>query len=140
MKLILEIYIKALGIYAFITIPALKSTALYFPSLFCAVVFGSAAWLFFSIVMGIVQYTNGNSLVKWIMLIISVPVGVAIGHTLIELFGLKAHVWRLNKNLLFPLAAVIAGWISLWINKTKITETFTEMKTLKVVDIKNQKS
>jgi hypothetical protein len=124
MKLTFEIYLKALGFYALLTAPALVLFFMYFISLFYVLLFGLAAWLVFAALFISVASLQINTTLKWFIISIAVPLGVAAGHTLIGVFRFERNVWELNGFLLFPLAAVIAGWISLYISRNKIADLF----------------
>lgn len=124
MKLSFEIYLKALGFYALLTAPALVLFFMYFISLFYALLFGFAAWIVFAALFIPVVSLQINTSLKWFIISIAVPLGVATGHTLIGVFRFERNVWELNGFLLFPLAAVIAGWISLYISRKKVASLF----------------
>lgn len=124
MKLTFRIYLQALGFYSLLTTPALMLAPMYFISLFYALLFGLAAWIVFAALFIPVASMQIKALLKWIIVSIAVPLGVATGHTLIGVCRFERNVWELNGILLFPLAAVIAGWISLYTSRNKVAALF----------------
>lgn len=47
--------------------------------------------------------------------------GVCLGLQLIETFKCQKNVWEINGFSLFPLAAIVAGCISAYINRKEIS-------------------
>ncbi|CAN5627056.1 hypothetical protein BH10BAC2_BH10BAC2_13540 [soil metagenome] len=124
MKISFEIYLKALGFYAVLTTPALVEVSIYFLSLFGALIFGFFAWIVFLLVLRILQCLPFSKKTRWLILVFSIPLGVAADYTLIGLFIFNRNVWVFHELLLFLLAAVIAGWISLYTNRSIVTTEF----------------
>jgi hypothetical protein len=124
MKISFEIFLKALGFYAVLTTPALVEVSTYFLSLFGALIFGFYAWIVFLLVLRVLQYLPFSKKTRWLILVFSIPLGVAADYTLIGLFIFNRNIWAFHELLLFLLAAIIAGWISLYTNRSIITTEF----------------
>ena|SRR5215204_2416818 len=113
MKTPFIIYIKAVGIYALITIPALGMPIMYFISMVYVLFYGWFAWGVFTIIYLVTVFCNPGFLSKMIILSIAVVVAVAIAFQMLEVLKVENNIWNSEPFLLFPLAAVISGWISL---------------------------
>jgi len=107
------IYIKAVGIYALITIPALGMPIMYFISIIYVLFYGWFAWAVFTIIYLATVFCNPGFLPKMLILSIGVVVAVAIAFQMLEVLKVENNIWNSGPFLLFPLAAVISGWISL---------------------------
>jgi hypothetical protein len=113
------IYIRALGIYALITLPALGLPPMYILSLIYAFVFGWFAWFLFSLLSLAVVNSTLIHHYRLLLLSIAVPVSVAFAFQMIEVFDAFDNVWQSGGFLIFPLAATISGWLSLGISEKK---------------------
>lgn len=120
MKITFKTFSLAILAYAVITVPIIVIPFMYFYSLALAVGFGIAAWLIYSLVFFLVKQLNIIAETKWFLLIIAVPIGVAVGYTLIEVFGVWNNVWNAGWLMLFPFAATVAGWIGLYKTRHEI--------------------
>lgn len=107
------IYIKAVGIYALITIPALGMPIMYFISMVYVLFYGWFAWAVFTIIYFVTVFCNPGFLSKMLILSIGVVVAVAIAFQMLEVLKVENNIWNSGPFLLFPLAAVISGWVSL---------------------------
>lgn len=115
----------ALVAYAVITIPTIVIPRMYAYSLAIATGFGLAAWLVYSLIFLLVKALNIRLELKWLILIISIPICVAISYTLIEVFDVWKDVWNAGLLMLFPLTAIVSGWISLYKTRTEIDEVLS---------------
>lgn len=122
MKITFKTFSLAILAYAVITVPIIVIPFMYFYSLALAVGFGIAVWLIYALVFYLVKQLNVVIEIKWLLLIIAVPIGVAVGYTLIEVFGVWNNVWSAGWLMLFPLAATVAGWIGLYKTRDMIDE------------------
>lgn len=113
----LTIYIRAYFIYAVITLPALVFPLMYLLSLGYAFIFGWFAWLLFSLIHLVTGTFSPAHQYRLLILSIAVPVAVAFAFQMIEMFDAYDNVWQSGVFLLFPLAATIAGWVSLGISE-----------------------
>jgi hypothetical protein len=107
------IYIKAVGIYALITIPALGMPVMYLISMMYVFLYGWFAWAVFTIIYLAAIFCNPGFKSKMVILSIGVVVAVAIAFQMLEVLAVQKNIWNSGPFLLFPLAAVISGWVSL---------------------------
>lgn len=119
MKTAFIIYIRAVGIYAIITFPAMIFPIMYLMSMQYVLLYGWFAWAFFTIIYLIAAYLDFRYLTKMTILSISVVASVALAFQMLEMLHVEDNIWH-SGFLAFPLAAVIAGWISLIISRRKI--------------------
>ncbi|MBL7748286.1 MAG: hypothetical protein JNM19_12695, partial [Chitinophagaceae bacterium] len=113
------IYIRAVGLYALITLPALFLPLLYVLSLFYAFFFGWFAWALFSLLSWCTVSITAIHHYRMLLLTFAVPASVAFAFQMIEVFDAWDNVWQSGGFLLFPLAATLAGWVSLFISEKK---------------------
>ena len=105
-----------------ITLPVIGVPIMYGYSLLLAIGFGIPAWIAYTLIFLFVKSSSLNPDLKWLLLILAVPFGVAFAYTLIDVFGVWKNVWNAGWLMLFPLAALVAGWISLYKTRTIIDE------------------
>ena len=117
------IYIRAVGIYALLTLPAVILPIMYFISMVYVLFYGWFAWAVFMIIYVITIFCNPSYLVKIIILTIGVVVAVLFAFQMLEVLGVEQNIWHSGEFLLFPLAAVIAGWISLSLSKERVKQS-----------------
>ena len=108
--------------YAIITLPVIAVPIMYGYSLLLAVGFGIIAWCIYALIFLLVKSSKINPDLKWLILILAVPIGVALAYSLIGFLGVWKNVWNAGWLMLFPLAAVVAGWIGLHKTRTIIDE------------------
>lgn len=120
MKIPFKIYIQSVGVYALLTMPVLIFPFMYFISLFYVVLFGWFAWLLFTMVYFFTDRYNIRFETKMTILVLSIPVAVAFSFQMLQVFLMEENVWNSGSFLLFPVAAVIAGWISLFLERKAI--------------------
>ncbi len=114
MKTPFIIYIWSVGLYCLLTLPAIFLPIMYMISIFYVLTFGWFAWALFSIIYVIVDKTVIASITRMLLLFIAVPVSVAFAFQMIEVFDAERNIWNSGSFLLFPLAATVSGWISLF--------------------------
>ena len=117
------IYIRAVGIYALLTLPAVILPIMYFISMVYVLFYGWFAWAVFMIIYVITIFCNPSYLVKIIILTIGVVVAVLFAFQMLEVLGVEQNIWHSGEFLLFPLAAVIAGWITLSLSKERVKQS-----------------
>ena len=109
MKTSFVIYCRSVGLYALLTTPALLDPPFYVLSLVIVLIFGWISWFafgtFYFIIVGL-PYDFASKLAA-----IFVAVVVAVAITYFILGGTKGDLWHSELGL-FPLAAVISGWVS----------------------------
>lgn len=114
MKTPFIIYMWSVGIYCLLTLPAMFLPIMYMISIFYVLTFGWFAWALFSIIYVIVDKVVGGNITKMFLLFIAIPVAVAFAFQMIEVFDAERNIWNSGSFLLFPLAATVSGWISLF--------------------------
>jgi hypothetical protein len=107
------IYIKAVGIYALLTLPALFQPIMYLISMMYVLFYGWFAWAVFTIIYVIMVFCNPGYRTKMIVLFIGVVAAVAFAFQMLQVLGTEDNVWHSGGFLLFPMTAVFSGWISL---------------------------
>ena len=117
-----NIYIRAVGIYALITLPALVLPVMYFISMVYVVFYGWFAWALFTFIYFITVFCNPQFFTKMSILSIAVVVAVAFAFQMLEVLGVEKNIWQSGGCLLFPLAAVFSGWISLAVSRKKVRQ------------------
>jgi len=120
MKTPFIIYIRAVGIYALITIPALGMPVMYVISMIYVLFYGWFAWAVFTTIYFGTNFCNPGFKSKMVILSIGVVVAVAIAFQMLEVLGVEKKIWSSGLFLLFPLAAVISGLISLSASTQKV--------------------
>ena len=114
MKTPFIIYMWSVGLYCLLTLPAMFLPIIYMISIFYVLTFGWFAWAVFSIIYLIIDKAVNDIFQKMLLLFISVPVAVAFAFQMIEVFDAERNIWDSGSFLLFPLAATVSGWISLF--------------------------
>lgn len=110
------IYLRAFGIYALLTIVTLFLPVLYFMSIYYVLIYGWFACGLFILTSILLDLFDLKPITKYYILASIIPVAVAFAFQMIETFGGWENVWQSGTFLLFPLAAIVSGWISLYIN------------------------
>ena len=119
------VFIRATGIYLLITVPAMAAEPyMYLLSAQYALSFGWIAAVVFLLLFYTIHKTTATLQVKKILLYTSVALAVAIAFQMMEITGEVHHIWQTGAFLLFPLLAVVSGWISAAISKHKINYLF----------------
>lgn len=131
----LLIFIRSIGIYLLLTIPAMAALpVMYLVSAGYALSFGWIAAGLFLLVLHLLKALTIDVSVKKIILFTAVPVAVAVAFQAMELTGAQYNIWHSGLFLMFPAAAVVAGWISLLVQYDSI------VPLLAVKDISNDLS
>jgi hypothetical protein len=113
------IYIRAVFIYAALTLPALFMPLMYLISVFYVLMYGWFAWGLFSMIYLFTDKARMNLVSKMILLTVGVPAAVALAYQMIEIIGDERSVWE-SSFVWFPIGAVVAGWISMYSLKNRI--------------------
>lgn len=122
MKTTFLTFTYAIAMYAIITLPTIVIPTIYGYSMLLAIGFGLAAWIVYSLIFAALKSTDMIVQRKWLILILSIPLCVAIAYHLIGVLKIFDDVWNAEIFLLFPLAAVVAGWISLYKTRNEIED------------------
>ena len=119
MKTAFKIYIKAVGIYALLTLPLIVTFFIYFISIFYVAIYGWFAWGLFSMIYMLTDQLRLNYPTKMLVLTIGTIVSVGFAYQLLEWLHVEDDVWQ-SEFILLPVAAIIAGWISLFIERKNV--------------------
>ena len=119
MKTAFIIYCRSVGFHALLTLPIMALPELYLMSLKYVLIYGWAAWFVFTILFLLLNKLPLDFVPKLFALFISVVIAVACAYQLIEITGIHEDVWQ-SGFIVFPFAAMIAGWISTCVSNEKI--------------------
>lgn len=119
------IFVTALGIYALLTLPALMAPIIYVISLCYAFMYGWIALIVFAAGFYIVVKTISDPVAVMTSLSLLVVASVAIAFHVLGECNKDLNAWHSGGFLLFPLMAVVAGIISLFMAKDKILSIHT---------------
>jgi len=114
------IYIKAVGIYALLTLPALFEPLMYVISLIYVFFYGWFAWFVFTIIYVITVFFNPGYKTKMFVLFIGVVAAVAFAFQMLQVLKVEENIWHSGGFLLFPFTAVLSGWISLCTYRNRV--------------------
>lgn len=115
-----KIYIRAVGIYALLTLPALFMPIIYFISMMYVLFYGWFAWAVFTMIYLVTIFCNPAHRLKMFILYIGVIVSVLFTFQMLEILRVEQNIWQSGAFLLFPLAAIISGWVSVSVSEKKI--------------------
>jgi hypothetical protein len=113
------IYCRAVGLYALLTLPVTIVPLVYLMSLMYVLIYGWIAWFAFTLQYILLNKFSFDFVPKFLALFAAVVISVASAYQMIEVLGVQEDVWH-SGLIIFPFAAVIAGWISVCISKEKI--------------------
>jgi hypothetical protein len=113
------IYIRAVGLYMLITFPVLMIPEIYLVSVIYVLIFGWFAWAVFTILYLLCRKVRNNEK-KMSLLIVAVIPSVATAFHILGLFNPDLDVWHSGVFMLFPVAGVLAGWISVFQSRKSI--------------------
>jgi hypothetical protein len=117
----LSILFKAYILYLLFTLPALLIPPMYLISAAYALFFCWFAYFLFAIAYFFLYSYRIHYTTRIIGLLLAVVAGVAFAFQMIEVFGVWENVWQSGSFLLFPIAAVLAGWTSIFLAWNKLT-------------------
>lgn len=112
MRIPFIIYFRAVGRYAIITLPALVVPVIYIISLTYVFIYGWFAWALFTLIYLSIERIGVSSAAKSFLLLCGVVVSVVFAFQMLEVLNVRRNIWHSGLFLLFPIGAVIAGWIS----------------------------
>lgn len=113
------IYIRAIGIYCLVTLPAIVLPIMYVISLFYVAVYGWFAWGVFTVVYLVTDHFRLNYPTRMLVLSAGVVAAVLFAYQMLEILHVEENIWE-SEFILFPVAAIIAGWVSLATLATKV--------------------
>lgn len=123
-KIIFILFIRAVGIYLLMTLPALGVPMVYIISALYAISFGWIAGIIFLLFTYLLQKIKAGIITKKFFLYAAVPIAVLVAFQTMELTGVERHIWNSGAYLLFPAMAIIAGWISTILSWQKVYSLF----------------
>jgi Na+/alanine symporter len=113
------IFCRAVGIYALLTVPALTFPEMYVISLVLALTFGWFAWLAFTALYFVIGNLVFGFVARLAAIFAAIVIAVAFAYSLLGAIVIKEDIWH-GACIIFPFAAVIAGWISACISRESI--------------------
>lgn len=122
----LIIFIRAIGIYALLTIPVLFAPVIYIISMYYVIVFGWIAFALFLPAYYLILHFIKPVGVAMPILSLVIIISVALAFHVLGLCYPHLEAWNSEGFLLFPAAGALAGIISLFISKNKIIATQTQ--------------
>jgi len=126
MKIPFIIYAQSLGIYLLLTLPTIFIVPVYLTSAWYAFLYGFAAMAVFALVFFVLHLLRPTSLIVKTILGVAIVPSVAIAYKCLLVQQMPdAGFWHIDEFMLFPIAAMAAGWISLAINTRKIVLHFS---------------
>lgn len=118
-------FIRSVLLYLVLTLPVAGRPRIYFLSLVSAFVLGVAAWVVFAIFSFLIRRLKISMTATHLLLYVAVFIAVVAAYSALLLYAVKGmHFWDIELFTLFPVAAIIAGWISIYINRKKLTRYF----------------
>lgn len=120
MKTSFAIYIWAVGLYAILTLPAIFLPLIYLISIFYVAIYGWFAWGLFSMIYLFTDHLRMNYPSRMFVLVFGVVISVAFAYQMLEILEVEENVWGAGWFIWFPVIAVIAGWISLFLARKQV--------------------
>ncbi len=128
-KMVLVIFMRALGIYLLMTLPVMAAMpAMYGLSALYAASFGWIAAALFMAFFYLLGKLPLDSSGKYFLLCLAVTAAVAIAFQMMEMTGVQRNIWQSGPFLFFPIVAIISGWLSVLASKSKINMLFSLSK------------
>ena len=124
----LLIFIRAVGIYLLMTIPALGVPIMYLISGSYVISFGWIAAAVFLLALLFLQRIQTTGPLKTVILYAAVPAAVTVAFQMMEVLGVERDIWQSGLFLVFPGAAVVSGWLSLVVSKHAIKKLFDPVR------------
>jgi hypothetical protein len=124
MKTAFVIYCRAVGLYALLTLPALVVPVMYLISLMYVLMYGWFAWFVFTLQYVAIDKLPLDFVLKLSTLFMAVVISVAFAYHMLGMLGVEEDVWN-SEFIVFPFAAVVAGWISVCVSRETIRTSCT---------------
>ncbi len=115
------IYFRAIGLYCLVTLPAIVLPIMYIISLFYAAIYGWFACALFVIVYVLADHFKLRYLPRMLVLSVATVASVLLAYQMMEVIGVEDNVWQ-SEFILFPVAAIISGWVSLFTLAHRVKE------------------
>lgn len=126
MKTPLIIYVRALGLYLAFSLPAMVVPYIYTLSAVYAASCSFVALFIFCTIFYLLRAARVTAVVSKVILITIIPLAVGAAYKiLIRVIMPDRNFWEMDEFTLFPMAAILSGWVSLYISTPKIKEYFS---------------
>jgi hypothetical protein len=123
----LLIFLRAVAFYLLLSFPAMMALpTMYLISASYALSFGWIAAVVFWLALYTLQFLPLRRVTKAAVLYMVVAAAVVLAFQCLELAGVQEQIWQSGPFLLFPAAAVVSGWISLFLSRHTLQKLFTE--------------
>ena len=116
------VFVRAIGIYLLITLPTLVFPPMYIMSAGFALSFGWIAGLFFALFFYLLQKLNMSMQQKQVLLYVAITISVLLAFEGIEIMHAWDDIWTSGPFLLFPLVAIVSGFISVSVSRNSISD------------------
>jgi hypothetical protein len=120
----LQIFFTAMGYYFIATTPLLIAPEKYLLSLAVALIYGWIAWAFFMVTFWLLHLKKMELESKWILLITSIPISIAIALFYVEIDKNWHVYWSINRYYLFTALASCCAWYALFTFRKEIHQHF----------------
>ena len=126
-------FIRAVLLYLLLTLPVADKPKIYFLSLVAACVLGVAAWLVFMLCSYVIRVCKASVVVTQVLLYTSVFVAVLLAYSALLAYAVKGmHFWNIDVVTLYPVAAIVAGWIAIYTSRRKLIRYFKPVKRVQL--------
>ena len=89
--------------------------------------YGWFAWAVFTFIYLVTVFCNPTYYVKMGILVVAVVVAVLFAFQMLEILKVEENIWHSGAFLLFPLAAIVSGWLSLNTSRERIKNVNREL-------------
>jgi hypothetical protein len=122
-------FIRSVLLYLLFTLPIAGKPKIYFLSVVAAFVLGVVAWLVFMTFSFIIRVFKVPVTATYLLLYVAAFIAVLAAYSALLAYAVKGmHFWNIEWFTLYPLAAIIAGWISIYVNRRKLKNYFSPVK------------
>ena len=126
MRIPFIIYAQAYGIYLLLTIPALTDAIIYMFSAMYAFFAGLAALIIFDLLFLLLHFLKPGYKTVVAILLAGVILAVSIAFKLLLVAAMPGRDFlKMDGDVLFPIAAMMAGCIAVFINILRIRKHFS---------------
>jgi len=118
MKLLMVLYYTALWVYAIAALQAfILNPVIYLMSLVYVVIYGVLSLAIFSSIFLVLRLTRPKVSLAITILVVAIIPSVGLAYKALNK-GMDdtRNFWAIDEFTIFPTAALIAGWVSIWIN------------------------
>ncbi len=128
-------YIRSVLLYLLFTLPAAFNPRVYLLSVVSACVLGIVAWAVFALFTFLMRLLRAPMATTYFLLCLAVAIGVLCAYAALLAYATDGmHFWDIEMFSLFPAAAIIAGWISIYINRKKLRRYFKPVRYAQLIN------